>query len=192
MQFEGPVGPWGWRLIDHQTAAASASMDFDLETPANSLCTRHMLICTEVILASDDISAFIRFSDDSLISFESGAGDYTWINHNGNVAAKTVDEESGGAIDTAIHLVPTAFATQIGNDTDEFSQWTIYIDGAMNAALVTHVSFFGTYMNDGKAFAEVWGAGQMDGIAAHEGVQFIAESGNITSGEFALFGLMLP
>lgn len=192
-QFAGPVGPWGWRLLQHRTMDNSTgTIDFDLEVPANATCTRHMIIASEIVLATNDRTIFLRFSDDSLQNFEADAGDYDWINHGSNDATVIDDEESGGPIDTAIMLWSNATTAQIGNASGEFSQWTITIDGAMNAAIPTHVSWFGSFVDDDGAFTEAWGAGAMMSTVAHEGVRFMAEDGNITSGEVALLGLMLP
>lgn len=173
-------GGGGSVLIQSQTASNSPQIDF---TNLNDTYDQYALQLIDIVPVTDDADLWLRVSTDGGSTFLSGASDYAWMrfHHNIEFGAAT-------AIDAAdAQIVVTQ---DIGNAAGEGLCGTIRImnpRGTRRKAFIIET----IYMAGAPAHAknEVWGWYIGNDANNIEGLRFLCDAGNISSGVFRLYGL---
>ena len=168
-----------WVLISSATASASAQIVF---TGLTSTYGAYVIVMTDVVAENDGVVMFLRTSTDGGASYDSGVSDYGWVLHYVFTVA-TVNTDSA---DSEI----TMLGAGLGNAANESlnGKITLY---RPSSATYTHVSWEAVYDEStlgGMVFET--GAGQRLSAADVDAVRLAFSTGNITSGEFRLYGLL--
>lgn len=159
-------------------SATTASNDATIEFSLTGSFAEYELHCLNVIPATDDQEIIIRTSTDSGVSFDAGASDYGWrSNNNGATATLATDAE--------IRIA----APNVGNVNpgEGVSVWLTIIRPA--EATFTAIQWQHGGVDSGGNF--FGGDGFSQRLAAEDvtDIQVLFESGNVTSGLFALYGV---
>lgn len=166
-------------LVDSATASASASIGF---TTLTSDYQVYLLTISNLAPATDATDLYCRVGNGS---YDSGGTDYMWIEgldimSSGGVLSRTT---LGDYSDSEITI-----ASNLSNTSNEDFSGVIYIY-APTAATATNMSWNGTYLSSSSELVVISGSGKHITAAASDRVEILMSSGNITSGEFRLYGL---
>ena len=177
---DASAGGGAWTLISSTTASDDATIDF---TGLSSTYYQYMVVITDLVPATDGTALRMRTSTDNGTSYDNGASDYSW-----GVIFKeestTASADTGDNADTDIQI-----GTSLGNDTNEISNFIVYVNNPSSAAYCA-INWFGTGVNNsGGARNATWGSGTRLAAADVDAIRFFQSSGNITSGIFKLYGL---
>jgi hypothetical protein len=165
-----------WVLISSATASASATISF---TGLSSTYKHYVLTITDLIPATDNVILYLRTSTNGGSTYDSGASDYIW---NTNVTTGAANFPAG-ATAAQIRLLDT-----VGNAAGEVANGVVWLHAPSTATKFmtnSHLSHFGA----SDFFAETLGNGVRNTAADVDAVQLLMSSGNITSGEFRLYGV---
>ena len=172
--------------IETVTISDDATIEMDL-SGSHKMYQLHI---DNLVPATDNVFLFLRFSVDAGVSFLSGASDYSWgLAGNGGGAGSLVD---GDIADNEITLTRDFDPGTLGNGSTESYNGFINIHNANQTTNVVCVSSnVGMLDRD----AELAGFTNQGGLIANidevDAVQFLASSGNLTSGRITLYGLSL-
>lgn len=173
-------------LIEAQTASASASLDFN--TNLDSTYEVYALVFSRLLPATDDSELWVRVSDDGGSTFESGSNyDTTTTGHitTGDIAS-AVTNQSAGQIGGA------GPGGAVGNSGNESGiDGTIWLHGFATAGKNHIMRYDVIYETASGNTGHISGSIRFDGNTnALDGIQLLFESGNITSGEAYLYGVV--
>lgn len=161
--------------ISKTTASSDAAIDIDLTGGYNA----YMVRFSNVRVANDDVDMYIRTSTDGGTSFDAGAGNYEynyyWLT--------PTDSNSSSTSETFIILAP-----QLGNAAGEYLDGYLMIypaNGSRNTRVQGHL----IYDQKDSITAGTWSIGMRLDTTAVDAVRFLMQSGNITSGDFHLYGV---
>lgn len=177
----------GWVLLSAQSASASASIDFD--SLLTSTYDQYMLVVNAAIPATDDREAWLRFEQSS--AYVSSSGAYQHAVAAVDAAAATTNTATGSSSDTEMALSLSGSNQAVGNGSNEGFDAVIYISSPSNTAVRKKIHGTCSYSRpqDSGLIMGNFGGQFIANTNAITGVQFLFESGNITSGEFFLYGL---
>ena len=179
-------GSGDWTLISSATASTSASIDF---TGLSSTYSYYVLLMTDVVPASDDVTLIFRTSTDNGSSFDAGATDYEdvgrTIYHTGS---SVVEDATGGTSGTAIELTGNDATAGVGNASNEQLSGTVTIFDP-SATTPTRILASINYTTAGSEPARASIAGARLDTTAVDAIQVLFSSGNISSGNFKLYGV---
>ena len=171
-------------FISSATASNSATIDIDL-TGGYDIYELHILTARP---ATDGVRSYFKTSTNSGSSFDGGGSDYSWTYvyayDTGSPQANSTDSPTGGP-GTAAHI---ELYENTGNATTEFFSATIRIIKPGTAAHTT-LDFRGNTINQYGNRVPINGMGVRLSAADVDAVRFLFSSGNITSGQFVLYGL---
>jgi hypothetical protein len=168
----------GLVFLASATASASATVDFTLTGWTNADFMGYMIAISHLLPATDNTILWLRTSTDGGSTFEASAGNYQWstmsdaTNHN-------------SAADTEIQMTGTGQVGGAANEGLSGKIWTSKLSEAKFASFHWHLS---KVFTDGTMI-NVTGAGQRESAADVDAIRFLMSSGNITSGEFRLYGI---
>lgn len=171
------AGAMDWELLGTASASSSASVTF---TGLSSTYIQYKVIFTNILAQTDGAVFRFRTSTDGGSTYDAGASDYGWVQafNTGGLS---------GASDTADSEIE--FTGTTGNvGSGEFICGEIWIFNPA-AAAYTNVAWILNYVSQADNFQSVYGSGRRLADANVDAIQFIYSSGNITSGEFRLYGL---
>lgn len=151
--------------LDSQTASSSANIDFTLPSGY-----RYFDLVFDSVVPSASQQLYARFSLSG--AFKSGASDYGWR----YATAGTISNASAGA--NHIPLTPSVFTGSASG--------ILRIFQAADAALNTLVGWE-AHTDDHNNNVGVT-SGRVIATEANDGVQILSSTGNMTSGNFALYG----
>lgn len=166
-------------LVERQTPSGVASVDFT--TSIDGTGDVYLLSLSRVIPATDQVEAFLRFSQDGGASWDAGANyDWSeWCNVGGS------SDQNGASGDGAIK-VATTLGRNIGSAAGEeglSGVYRIYSPAGTNETLVRGAVMFRTH----NAAVGVSQFGGIYGVAgAVDGFRFLFSSGNVESGVISL------
>lgn len=171
----------GWNLIGTQSASASATVDFT--TGLTSTYNHYVITFTNVVPATDDVFLHMRVSQAGV--FNSGASSYQWARMGlaaGDSSAGVDSDQSDSQID---------IAGGVGNATGESLSGQLFFANPASTTRALNFVWSATWINASGFITLTQGTGSTSGIslAAIDGIRFFASSGNISSGEFALYGV---
>lgn len=168
-------------LIQSQTAAASASIDFT--TGIDATYNEYVLAFTDVVLATNDEQMNLRISLDGGATFKAGAADYQHSKLVTGTTGTPFDEGSTG--DTIIKLMGMG---QLNADASSLSGVIRFFNPAGTAKKKVFLWDLAFFRNANPRRNSGYGC-YIAAATAINGVRLLAGSGNITSGTFALYGV---
>ena len=164
-----------WELLSAQTASSSSAINFT--SNISSTYAAYCLVITDLAPATDGQRVAFQTSTDGGSSYDNGASDYAW----GSEDSGTYFSSSG---DTSVDIAING----VGSASNEQFSGHIYIYDP-SASNYTKVTWAGTYL-DGTTTARIAsGGGYRLSTTAVDAFRVLMNSGNITSGEFRLYGL---
>lgn len=172
--WESAGGGGGLVPISKTTASASSAVDISLTGGYSA----YLLRLEHVRFATNLASAQLRTSTNGGSSFDSGASDYGY-------SAVSMTTTVGSEYDNANGFIKLTSSN--GNASGNALNGEILIvpaDGTSYTAITYALSYYGSV-----AVFGIWGSGQRLNATAVDAVRFYASSGNITSGDFHLYGI---
>jgi hypothetical protein len=163
-----------------------ATMDFTQHI--NSRFNSFLLSLVNVRPVNDDQGFWLRVSEDAGANWKSGASDYDWATISRSGATSNVNNDTA---DSEIELIDSSFGAGlgVGNATTEALNGEVYFYNpsgtAQHKRFKAHLSWSNANGNAGIADT----TGIYKSANAITGVQFLFETGNITSGSIRLYGL---
>lgn len=170
------------------TAVASNSATVDFTSGITSAYDEYLVTLTNVIPANDDSALYARLSEDGGSTFKAGATDYAYAHAyiDGNAGAITAAGTSG----VPQFNITSASISNVASSGGASGEVRIFAPAG--TASKKHVSYDMSVArtNGGLGMIRTTGAGifQLDTNAIN-GIRFLMSSGNITSGNFALYGV---
>ena len=173
-------GQSGMTLLATASASSSASVDFD--NLIDSTYDTYMLTISGLVPATDNTTAYVRVGTGSGPTYQT-----TNYNYGTYMVTDTGGTSTGGSSSTSqIHLQVTRGQ---GNAAGEAFGATMYVFQAADTSLRTSVRFQTVQDSaDGNAQGS-WGFGFWNDTTSVTSIQVFMSSGNITSGEFSLYGM---
>lgn len=185
--LQSPYGN-GWRLITRQTANANATVNFNASL--NSAFDQYRLTITDLRSETDGAAIILRVGNGNASTPAYQASAYEWsgmlTSANANAQASFIGSTSNGPT-TSIPL--TGPVATLGNATAECLSSEVQINGPAigNFTVIAHQT--GYVFTDGTtrrtAVSGHWGSN-----SPVTSLQVLANTGNISSGNFALYGLV--
>jgi hypothetical protein len=174
---DGGGGGGGLVPISKTTASASSAVDIDLTGGYSAYLVR----LEAIIPASDAASLYLRTSTDGGSTVAAGASDYGWSYAFMHSSLGQADDNSDSQI---------VLASPVGNESGngEVAQgfvWVFLPGVARNPGFIYDI----TYQTNVSVPARASGAGNRLNTTAIDAVRFLMSSGNITSGNFHLYGI---
>ena len=167
-------------LVWLSTVTASASATVDIETTFNSTYDSYMLVADSVRLASNGTKFFCRFKlGGSYVT----SGSYSYHTQISAAAANTY-----GAIASTTATQIIIFDNSSTN-AEASSDFVMFVSHPSSTSLLKRVNWKGATSRGTTAVEMGVGMGSNTGTGALTGVRFFAETGNITSGTFRLYGI---
>lgn len=164
-------------LIETQTASNSSAMDFNLPGGYNE----YLLVLSNVIPATDGDDLHILTSADGGSTFDTGASDYRYT-----YSQFLSTGISGGSSTADSKIVMTASVGSGGTSEPGVSAHVRII--LPSQSVHTVVNWTGGSVSDLSADRGLIGQGRRRAAAAVDAIRVKYSSGNVESGEFALFG----
>ena len=182
VQLSSSSSGGGMTLIATQTASADSTIDF-----ANNLDSTYevyVVVFSGTIPATDGARFQLRIGTGGTPTYQSGASDYSW-----STDYTVPGAASGGAVasDAEIELIGTALT--VGNATGEHVAGRVFIHSPSDTNLHTYVEAQIVGKNTASGLFIANTAGSYNATTAVTSLRFLFSSGNITSGEFKLYGL---
>jgi hypothetical protein len=174
-----------------QLLASGAASGASLDIPLTSYTAYRaiMIVLTNLLPATDDVELRMRFSTDGGSSYDAGASNYAFEAAINTAGSGGAFQGSAGATFISLCGAPSA-GNAVGNASTEGVSGTVTILGQTNTAQHTRTTFDIGWGNTSGALVGVHGTGARLAAQDTDGVQFLFESGNISSGSYAVYGLI--
>jgi len=171
------AGGGAWTLIETQTASADATIDF---TTLSADYIDFKIICSNVVPATDGQGGWFRLSTSS--SFLTSG--YTWA-MSGSDQDAAVKTNGSSTSSTHINVNYSGIGNTVGENL--YCEFTVSdVHDTVNQKMCSFTSSYGDSTPD---FEQIRGGGTHPATtAAIDGLQFLFSAGNVTSGEFTLYG----
>jgi uncharacterized cupin superfamily protein len=170
-----------WVLIEAQAASTSSTIDFDASL--DSTYDAYMIVVTSARPATDGTTLQLRTGTGGGPTYDTSTYQYRFDGGTADGSAANSESES-----TSAAAIILGLAT--GNAAHEGVNATIWFNDPDSSAVLTQFGFKAFGVN---ASTQAWSA---EGNGAHgtsaetiTGIRLMMTSGNITSGEFVLYGL---
>ena len=182
VQLSSSSSGGGMTLIATQTASADSTIDF--ANNLDSTYEAYVVVFSGTIPATDGARFQLRIGTGGTPTYQSGASDYSW-----STDYTVPGAASGGAVasDAEIELIGTALT--VGNATGEHVAGRVFIHSPSDTNLHTYVEAQIVGKNTASGLFIANTAGSYNATTAVTSLRFLFSSGNITSGEFKLYGL---
>lgn len=170
-----------WELISSGSASASSSIDF---TGLSSSYITYVVVFYDIIPATDTDAFWMRTSTDGGTSYDAGASDYGWaasVNYVTGGGPGVTNE--GDIADAQIVLNGSS-----GTGTGEAISGVVTIFNPAGTAY-TYMNYDFTVLNALGTLARYPGGAMRNSSADVDAIRFLMSTGNITSGEFRLYGI---
>lgn len=174
-------------LVFISSASASNSATVDFTSGFTSAFDEYVIKVTDLVPATDGANLNLRISQAA--TFKSGALDYGWTQGGTTSAASSFANGSTG--DTKMQI---AASVSNANSTRNF-RTDLQISNPAGTALSKTITWQGGYLSSSPSYISNIGFGSYTGgtsgtiAAAVDGVRFLMSAGNITSGNFVLYGV---
>jgi hypothetical protein len=174
-----------------QLLASGAASGASLDIPLTSYTAYRaiMIVLTNILPATDDVELRMRFSTDGGSSYDAGASNYAFEAAINTAGAGGAFQGSGGATFISLCGAPIA-GNAVGNASAEGVSGTVTIWGQTNTAQHTRATFDIAWGSTSSGLVGLHGTGARLAAQDTDGVQFLFESGNISSGNYAVYGLI--
>lgn len=170
--------------IGTATASTSASITF---TGLSSTYHLYILRFSNLQPDTDSTTLIFRTSTNNGISYDSGASDYAWSLWQANESG----DGSGDAdqADSSITIAGVAASSdELGTGSNELADGWIYIFNP-SATNYTHVFSSTTYFNEATQLILNQSSGHRASAADVDAIQVLMDSGNLSTGDFVLYGV---
>jgi len=171
----------GLTLIETIVASNQATVDF---TGLSSVFTNYFIIGSNIVPVNNDVEFNTQLSVSS--TFQTSGYTYGGYSQGGGSTIQSEGSDLANEIGMAIRTIA---GDSVNNGTGEAVDFNLYLINPSNASFKTNV--FGQCSwqdNDTRAFARNY-SGILDSASAVDGIRFLFESGNISSGTFNLYGI---
>lgn len=173
-------GQPGLVLISTASASNDATVDF---TGLDDTYDKYILEINSLVPQTNATTLYARVAE-SGPSWKSGASDYRWA-LGSNIDTPTAFD-TGSAADSEIEISRAS----VGNAAGRNLNATVTISNPDSTSLNKVIKFDADLLSDIPRAERVTGAGVYVGTTnAIVGIRFLMSSGNITSGEFRLYGM---
>jgi len=179
--FDDATGDW--ELISSATASSSSEITF---TGLSSTYDSYQLVIHNLQPATDGSIFLMQTSTDGGSTYDSGASDYAW-NSIGTNDGGTFDPE-GSAGDTKISLIGDQSSEEMGSGTNETASGYIWIFNPSGTDY-TKVFYAFSYTDLVDDQCSVTGGGSRLSAADVDAIRLFMDSGNISTGNFRLYGM---
>jgi hypothetical protein len=165
----GPVSSGDIVFIESQTASNSATIEF---TDLDSTYFEYLVVMTNVVPTSSSTLHF-KTSSNNGSSYDSGATDYSYDGFGGT--------STGAAFIVVTPSVDTDATAGISAEV------RIYNPSSTN---FTKIVFAGASHSSTNLPTRIAQSGQRESAAAVDAIQFLFSTGNISTGDFYLYGVV--
>jgi len=183
-----PVGSGGavgaWEFISTATISNDATVDIDL-TGTHKMFVLHI----DNLIPANDASEFLwmRFSTNGGSSFLEGASDYAWANRGASGIIDLFADQD--ATDSKI-IITRDTDRELGTTAGESLNGFVYIHNANQTARAVIATTEICYVDSEADIISLNTRGALiANIDEVDAVQFLASSGNLTSGRISLYGV---
>lgn len=174
--FVGTTGA-SLKLLTATTAAASASVDF---TDLDGTYDEYVITISTAIPATDSDAFYMRVSTDN------GS---TWITTSYRYTQQRFNTDGGRTFSASASTSVIGLVDDVGNGTGESVSGIIRVTNVASTSLYKHVCGELTRMNSTGLYSRITLGGLQPTASAVDAIQFYFSVGNITSGEFRLYGI---
>lgn len=181
----------GWTLIASQTASASATISFDASTYAAMFDGTYRaiaIVLNDIIPATDDTYLIARVGTGAGPTYQSSG--YVW---GGRTQGHTSGADNGSvadSMDTGLAISRVASTVNLGTGAGEALSGTL-TGYSVGSAVRVNWHWMVTYLSSGASLQNMVGFGQYGSNTALTGIQFLMSSGNLASGSFSAYGLLV-
>jgi hypothetical protein len=168
--------------LDTQTASTSSSLDFtSLITSSYDV---YVFFLLDIRPATDATLLKVRTSTNNGSSYD--AAGYPYALRNTKMDATPGGADTGNSGADGIFLVPSAVG--IGNAAAEGISGIVILTNPLGTTIKKGINFEVTYLDGAGVHYMAKGAGYSPSTSDVDAVQFIMDSGNITSGKIEMYG----
>ncbi len=169
------------------TATASASASINFTSDIDSTYDVYEFVFTNVVPATDSAELLVRTDASGGASFDAGASDYAYcFLRAASTSSSAIMRNSTGA--TSINISPEPGVVGWGNAASESVSGRLYLY-APSVSTDTNIDFVVSGVTSASSRDTLIGGGKRSSAGAVNALQFLFSTGNITSGEFQLFGI---
>lgn len=162
------------------TVSSAASLDI---TDLSSTYRAYLIVYSDLLPATDNVQFVVKTSTDNGSSFNGGGTDYRWAIELASQA--TTGGEQGSSGDSAVRLLSACGYT---SSSEEAAGQLLVIDPAQ-AGSKTAFAHHGVHLNQSPAFISASGGGVRDKAEVNNAIQFLFNSGNISTMKYTVYGL---
>jgi hypothetical protein len=170
----------GLTLIATASASSSATIDFD--NNLDSTYEVYLITFSRIIGATDGANINCRVGTGATPTYQSGASDYSWVSGYFTTAAS-------GTVDSADSEIQITGSSGMGNAAGEATGGMMYIHSPSDTGTHTYLHGNAAGERSDSALMGIYFGGRYEATTAVTSIRFLMSSGNITSGEFKLYGL---
>ena len=178
----------GLILLGTYTASSDTSVDIgsglDLNAAIDSTYDEYELHIIDLVPATDNTDLYLRTSTDGGSTFDAGASNYRYIFHGADDGGAAFLEGSIGATQIAI----SDFGVDLGSGTGEGYSAVLKVFNPSAAKYTTIGGVAHYFSKDGTATVGTI-TGTRLASSDVDALRVLMSSGNITSGEFKLYGV---
>lgn len=170
----------GWVPIKTVTASSSTTVDFVNGSGGvvlDGTYKAYAVVISSLVPATDNTTLYFRTSTNAGSSYDSGAGNYSYIVSDGSTRTQTTGTQ-----------IPLTDA--VGNATTEAANVVLYLYNPANSTAYTTISFQSAFIDNASNPLLKFGMGSRVTGADVDAIRFLMSSGNIASGTFTLYGLV--
>lgn len=177
-------GGGGLELLATATASASAAIDFT--SGIDGTYDEYIISILGLKPQTDATALWMRTSTNGGSSFDSGSGEYGWGYNSVHGAGADSAYDSGTSGDTKIQLSESKISSASG---DTMNGIVRVFRPSITDKTVIGFQTFHVDADDGSAIYHSSGMGMRISAADVDAIRFFMSSGNISSGEFKLYGV---
>lgn len=180
----------GMVLLASGTVSSAATLDLVLTSYTGFRALKFVL---QLIPATDGVALYSRFSTNGGSSYDAGASDYNyagfWIGDATGGGTTSGGIQSGAA--AQIQLSSPQAGYMIGNGSAEGIHTEVTLMGQTNAALWSRLIYQGYHISNNATplGTHQSGGGARETAQDTDAIRFLFSSGNIASGNYAVYGL---
>jgi len=177
-------------LVFLASGTVSSAATLDIVLTAYTAYRGLKFVLSGFLPATDDVELWMRLSTDGGSTYDAGASNYDWGWAGGNTSPLTQFRGSTG--DTKILIAGDAAALEgVGNASAEGVNAEITLLNQASAAFWPRITHQGAWV-DAAATPLNWfiqGGGMRRAAQDTDAVRFLFETGNISAGNYAVYGL---
>jgi hypothetical protein len=178
----GPPGGGAWTVVSNTTISNQATVDILLE---NATYTSYEVLLEDILVQTDESLIYLRYSTDAGSSFIASAYSFATTGISG---AGSIEHQKSDSSSAIILASAGASSLQLGSGSGETFSAQIKIHNPGSAS-PTHSTFLYGYESAVPSYTHGTGAGYHSTAQNTDAIQFLADSGNLISGNIILLGL---